>query len=83
MCIRDRLYAVEKANTDMATDLNGLNRAKSGTLYDETDFYSLTGIAFDGSTWTAKQLLPRCSWSFASANPIVEASVSHCERGAV
>ena len=77
-----RLYAVETANTDMASDFNCLNRAKSGTLYDETDFYSLTGTAPDGSTWTAKQLLPQCSWSFASANPIVEAYVSHCERGA-
>src|ERR1019366_9440037 len=77
-----RLYAVETANTDMPSDFNSLNRTKSGTLYDETDFYSLTGTAPDGSTWTAKHLLPQCSWSFASANPIVEAPVSHCERGA-
>lgn len=76
-----RLYAVETTNTDMASDFNSFNRGKSGTLYDETDYYSLTGTAPDGWTWTAKQLLPRCSWSFASANPIVEATVSHCERG--
>jgi hypothetical protein len=76
-----RLYSVETKNTDFIKDFNSLGRAKPGTLYRENDYFTLTGTSINGSVWTAKNLLPQCSWLDTHPNPVVNASVGHCERG--
>lgn len=76
-----RLYSVETKNTDFMKDLNSVARTKPGTLYKDTDYFTLTGTSIDGTIWTAKNLLPQCSWLGTHPNPIVDASVGHCERG--
>jgi hypothetical protein len=76
-----RLYSVETKNTDFMKDLNSVARVMSGTLYKDTDYFTLTGTTLDGSVWTAKNILPHGSWHAEQPNPIVNASVGHCERG--
>ncbi|HLH92905.1 MAG TPA: hypothetical protein VKX28_31150 [Xanthobacteraceae bacterium] len=76
-----RLYSVETKNTDLVSDFNSFGCTKSGTLYNDADYYTLTGISIDGSAWTARHLLPQCSWLAGNPNPVVNAAVSNCERG--
>jgi hypothetical protein len=42
-----RLYSVETKNTDLGKDLNSLMSTKPGTLYKDTDYYTLTGTTLD------------------------------------
>jgi hypothetical protein len=76
-----RLYSVETKNTDFIKDLNSVARFKPGTLFKDTDYFTLRGTSIDGTVWTAKSLLPQGSWLGTHPNPIVNASVGHCERG--
>ena len=75
-----RLDAVETQNTDFVNDLNGLGSVKPGTLYKDTDYFTLKGQSIDGSVWTAKRLLPQSSW-LVGHPPIVNAAIGRCERG--
>jgi hypothetical protein len=76
-----RLYARETKNTDFASDFNTMESTKQGTLYKDSDYFTLTGTSIDGSVWSAQNLLPRCSWLASNPNPVVNADVGACERG--
>lgn len=76
-----QLYSVETKNTDFMRDLNKVSRVTSGTLYKEADYFTLTGRTLDESVWTAKNILPHGNWHADHPNPIIRASIGHCERG--
>jgi hypothetical protein len=76
-----RLYSIQTENIDFASHFNAHSRVKSGTLYDAADYYTLTGTAIDGSTWTAKDILPNCDWLAQSPNPVVKGTLAACVRG--
>jgi hypothetical protein len=76
-----QLYSVETKNNDFMRDLNSASRVMSGTLYKEADYFTLTGRTLDGSVWTAKNILPHGNWHADHPNPIIRASIGHCERG--
>ncbi|NOJ41053.1 hypothetical protein [Bradyrhizobium australiense] len=71
-----RLYASQTQNTNAMADFRRLNQTRSGELYPEEAFYTLIGIASDGSQWTADRVLPEPSWNFEHSNPIVSGKLS-------
>lgn len=75
------LYAGETKNTDFASDFNTMGSIKQGTLYKDSDYFTLTGTSIDGSVWSAQNLLPQCRWLASNSNPVVNAAVGACERG--
>jgi len=66
-----KIYAMETVNTDPFRDLNTTMRETAGTVYRETDYYTLTAMAVDGTKWTASRILPQLRWPTGSRNPIV------------
>jgi hypothetical protein len=76
-----KLYANETRNTDVAADFNRMNKIKSGELYSHEAYYTLSGVASDGSTWSAKDVLPQCSWHVEHPNPIVHGKLSSVSCG--
>ncbi len=76
-----KLYSVHFANTNCVPDLKRLGRFVSGTLYDDEDYYTLTGTAVDGTTWVAEKVLPHADWPLSRTNPVLQGRIAHCVRG--
>jgi hypothetical protein len=76
-----KLYANETLNTDFAASFNRLNNIKSGELYSDDSYYTLSGIAADGAAWKAEHVLPNCDWHGQHINPIVHGKLSSITGG--
>jgi len=76
-----KLYANETRNTDFAADFNRVNETKSGEIYSEGAYYTLSGTASDGSTWNAERVWPECNWHGEHSNPIVHGKLSSVNAG--
>jgi len=66
-----KLYANETQNTDFVSNLTDLNKIKSGEVYPDDSYYTLSGIAADGTAWNAGHVLPDCRWNAQHKNPII------------
>jgi hypothetical protein len=75
-----RLYADEARNTDIAKSINTWHAIKPGRLYVETDYYTLKGLASDGTSWTAEQVLPQEDWLASHDKPIAHGKLRSCIR---
>jgi hypothetical protein len=71
-----KIYAVETANTDPLRDLNRISHETAGTLYRDSDYYSLSAAGVDGRKWTVDRILPRLLWPAGSGNPIVTGKIA-------
>lgn len=76
-----KLYASKVENTDLTRDFNRLNETTSGQLYSADDFYTLSGVASDGSVWKAERVLPHCDWNAQFENPVVRGGLSSISGG--
>lgn len=76
-----KLYADETTNIDLAASFNSFNKVKSGELYSDDSYYTLSGIAVDGASWRAEHVLPNCNWHGQHANPIVHGKLSFITGG--
>jgi hypothetical protein len=71
-----KIYAVETINTDLPRDLNRIARQTAGTLYRESDYYSLSATGVDGSQWTAARILPELRWAVGASNRIITGDIA-------
>ncbi len=76
-----KLYANETLNTDFAVSFNRLNEIKSGEVYSDDSYYTLSGIAADGTVWKTEHVLPDFDWHGQHANPIVHGKLSSITGG--
>ena len=76
-----KMYVNETANTSLFDEFKNLNQTKSGELYPDDSYYTLSGIAADGTTWKAEHVLPACKWHVQHPNPIVDARLSSITGG--
>jgi hypothetical protein len=76
-----KLYANETINTDFSASFNLSTKIKSGKLYSEDSYFTLSGFAADGAAWKAERVLPNCHWHGQHANPIVHGRLSSITGG--
>lgn len=76
-----KLYANETLNTDFVADFKRLNKTKSGELYSDDSYYTLSGTSADGAAWKAENVLPNCDWAAHHPNPIVNGKLSSIKCG--
>ncbi|NVO17085.1 MAG: hypothetical protein HXX10_23925 [Rhodoplanes sp.] len=76
-----KIYVDKAHNTDFVIDFNSIIKLKSGEIYDEESFYTLTGVASDGSKWCAERILPNCTWLAEYQNPVVHGDLHSCMCG--
>src|SRR5437660_1162504 len=67
-----KIYAVE------ITDLlcRRFRHQTAGTLYSESDYYSLSATGVDGSQWTAARILPELRWVARTGNGLVTGDIT-------
>lgn len=75
-----RLYANEVINIDLKKSFDVWQAVTPGRLYDETDYYTLKGLASDGTSWTAEQVLPHADWLASHRKPVAHGRLRSCIR---
>jgi hypothetical protein len=71
-----KLYADRTENTTMIASLDTLNRVRSGTLYEKSDYYTLQAKSIDGAVWITESILPEHHWNIDNPNPILTGKLS-------
>jgi hypothetical protein len=71
-----KLFAEEIVNTDMFRDLSARLALKSGEIFPESTYYTLTATAFDRTVWKAERIIPDPSWPGGDALPIIKGNLA-------
>ena len=66
-----RLYATEIRNTDAEFSFQRLGATKPGEIYPATEYYTLTAVDTENTTWTSKRLLVHGNWRSGEDDPII------------
>lgn len=56
-----KLYVASSMNSGPFRQLEIFNKVRPGRLFEDEDYYDLTAIAIDGTTWSATRLFPAFS----------------------
>jgi hypothetical protein len=63
-----KIYTAKVQNTNAAQDLMQQLSVKSGSLFADSDFFTLSVRDANGRTWTAERILPRPVWAYGACS---------------